>query len=246
MSDPVERPVRPTPGRVWLVGAGPGAADLITLRGARILAEAEVVLYDALVTPDLLALCPAARLISVGKRSGQRSTAQPIINQQLVDCAMRYDRVVRLKGGDPMLFGRADEEMRALEAAHIPFEIVPGVTTAFAAAASIKQPLTKRGVARNVAFFTSTTGRGEPDDVALPSCDTLIQYMGGQEAIDTARRLLEHGKSPDTPVVAIENVSRDDERVIRLSLATMVNGLPTGEGPVLVMIGEALRERSDN
>jgi uroporphyrin-III C-methyltransferase len=246
MSDPVDRPVRPTPGRVWLVGAGPGAADLITLRGARILAEAEVVLYDALVTPELLALCPAARLISVGKRSGQRSTAQPLINQQLVDCAMRYDRVVRLKGGDPMLFGRADEEMRALEAARIPFEIVPGVTTAFAAAASIKQPLTKRGVARNVAFFTSTTGRGEPDDVALPGCDTLIQYMGGQEAIDTARRLLEHGKSPDTPVVAIENVSRSDERVFRLSLAAMVNGLPTGEGPVLVMIGEALRDRSDN
>jgi uroporphyrin-III C-methyltransferase len=246
MSDLVDRPVRPTPGRVWLVGAGPGAADLITLRGARILAEAEVVLYDALVTPELLALCPAARLISVGKRSGQRSTAQPLINQQLVDCAMRYDRVVRLKGGDPMLFGRADEEMRALEAARIPFEIVPGVTTAFAAAASIKQPLTKRGVARNVAFFTSTTGRGEPDDVALPGCDTLIQYMGGQEAIDTARRLLEHGKSPDTPVVAIENVSRSDERVFRLSLAAMVNGLPTGEGPVLVMIGEALRDRSDN
>jgi uroporphyrin-III C-methyltransferase len=245
MSDPLDRPARPTPGRVWLVGAGPGAADLITLRGARILAEAEVVLYDALVTPDILTLCPAAKLISVGKRSGQRSMAQPLINQQLVDCAFRYDRVVRLKGGDPMLFGRADEEMRALEAANIAFEIVPGITTAFAAAASIKQPLTKRGIARNVAFFTSTTGRGEPDDVALPSCDTLIQYMGGQEAIDTARRLIEHGKSPDTPVVAIENVSRRDERIIRLSLVEMVHGLPTGEGPVLVMIGEALRARSD-
>jgi uroporphyrin-III C-methyltransferase len=245
MSDPLDRPARPTPGRVWLVGAGPGAADLITLRGARILAEAEVVLYDALVTPDILTLCPSAKLISVGKRSGQRSMAQPLINQQLVDCAFRYDRIVRLKGGDPMLFGRADEEMRALEEANIPFEIVPGITTAFAAAASIKQPLTKRGIARNVAFFTSTTGRGEPDDVALPGCDTLIQYMGGQEAIDTARRLIAHGKSPDTPVVASENVSRNDERIIRLSLAEMVQGLPTGEGPVLVMIGEALRDRKD-
>lgn len=245
MSDPVDRPARPTPGRVWLVGAGPGAADLMTLRGARILGEAEVVLYDALVTPDVLALCPAAELISVGKRSGQRSIAQPLINQQLIDCAFRCERVVRLKGGDPMLFGRADEEMRALESAGVPYEIVPGITTAFAAAASIKQPLTKRGIARNVAFFTSTTGRGEPDDVALPGCDTLIQYMGGQEAIDTARRLIAHGKSPDTPVVAIENVSRDDERVNRLSLASMVNGLPTTDGPVLVMIGEALRERSD-
>jgi len=245
MADPLDRPARATPGKVWLVGAGPGAADLITLRGARILAEAEVVLYDALVTPDVLTLCPNADLISVGKRSGQRSATQPRINQQLVACAFRYDRVVRLKGGDPMLFGRADEEMRALEDANIAFEIVPGITTAFAAAASIKQPLTKRGVARNVAFFTSTTGRGEPDDIALPGCDTLIQYMGGQEAIDTARRLIAHGKSPDTPVIAIENVSRDDERVIRLSLAAMAQGLPTGDGPVLVMIGEALRVRTD-
>ena len=202
-------------------------------------------LYDALVTPDILTLCSAAKLISVGKRSGQRSMAQPLINQQLIDCAFRYDRVVRLKGGDPMLFGRADEEMRALEEANISFEIVPGITTAFAAAASIKQPLTKRGIARNVAFFTSTTGRGEPDDVALPGCDTLIQYMGGQEAIDTACRLIAHGKSPDTPVIVIENVSRKDERVSRLSLGEMVHGLSNGEGPVLVMIGEALRSRLD-
>jgi uroporphyrin-III C-methyltransferase len=237
------RPARATPGRVWLVGAGPGAADLITVRGARILAEAEVVLHDALVTPDILALCPQADLISVGKRSGQRSTAQPLINQKIIECAFRYDRVVRLKGGDPMLFGRADEELQALEAAGVPYDIVPGITTAFAAAASIRQPLTKRGVARNVAFFTSTTAPGESDEAALPECDTLVQYMGGQEAIATARRLLEHGKPADTPVIAIENVSRQDERVMRLTLIDMVRGLPSGGGPVLVMIGEALRKR---
>jgi uroporphyrin-III C-methyltransferase len=239
----LDRPARTTPGKVWLVGAGPGAADLISVRGARILADADVVLYDALVTPDILALCPQAILISVGKRSGQRSTAQAMINQQLVECAFRFDRIVRLKGGDPMLFGRADEELVALESANIPYEIVPGITTAFAAAASIRQPLTKRGVARNVAFFTSTTAPGEPEDSALPSCDTLVQYMGGQEAIATAKRLLDHGHAPATPVIAIENVSRRDERVMRLSLAEMVNGLPDCNGPVLVMIGEALRER---
>ncbi len=237
------RPARATPGRVWLVGAGPGAADLITVRGARILAEAEVVLHDALVTPDILALCPQADLISVGKRSGQRSTAQPLINQKIIECAFRYDRVVRLKGGDPMLFGRADEELQALETAGVPYDIVPGITTAFAAAASIRQPLTKRGVARNVAFFTSTTAPGESDEAALPECDTLVQYMGGQEAIATARRLLEHGKPADTPVIAIENVSRQDECVMRLTLIDMVRGLPSGGGPVLVMIGEALRKR---
>ncbi len=243
MFDHLSRPARETPGKVWLVGAGPGAADLITVRGARILAEADVVLHDALVTPDILALCPQADLIAVGKRSGQRSTAQPLINQRIIECAFRYDRIVRLKGGDPMLFGRADEELNALEAAKVPYEIVPGITTAFAAAASIRQPLTKRGVARNVAFFTSTTAPGEPDQTALPGCDTLVQYMGGQEAIATARRLLERGKPDDTPVIAIENVSRTDERVMRMTLAQMVAGIPDCHGPVLVMIGEALRER---
>lgn len=243
MFQPFDRPARPEPGKVWLVGAGPGAADLMTVRGARILADAEVVLHDALVTPDILALCPQALLVAVGKRSGQRSTAQVLINQQLVDYAYRFDRVVRLKGGDPMLFGRADEELVALETAGVPYDIVPGITTAFAAAASIRQPLTKRGVARNVAFFTSTTAPDETDQAGLPECDTLVQYMGGQEAIATARRMLERGKSAQTPVIAIENVSRADERVMRLSLGDMVQGLPSCSGPVLVMIGEALRER---
>ncbi len=243
MTDVLARPARPHPGKVWLVGAGPGAPDLITVRAAGILAKAEVVLHDALVTPEILALCPQADLISVGKRSGQRSMAQPLINQQIIDCAFRYDRVVRLKGGDPMLFGRADEELMALEAAGIPYDIVPGITTAFAAAAAIRQPLTKRGVARNVAFFTSTTAPGEPDQASLPGCDTLVQYMGGQEAIATAQRLLAAGKPADTPVIAIENVSRHDQRVMRMSLAQMAEGIPDCSGPVLVMIGEALRSR---
>ncbi|MEG2900501.1 MAG: uroporphyrinogen-III C-methyltransferase, partial [Massilia sp.] len=129
-------------GKVYLVGAGPGAADLITVRGARLLAAADVVLYDALVTPEMLALCERADKISVGKRSGQRSMAQTVINGQIVECAHKYALVVRLKGGDPMLFGRADEELRALEAEGIEVEVVPGITTAVAAAAATKQPLT--------------------------------------------------------------------------------------------------------
>ncbi len=243
MSDTSDQPPKQQAGKVWLIGAGPGAADLITVRGAKVLSEAEVVLHDALITPDILALCPQAKLISVGKRSGQRSTAQTIINQKLVACAFEYARVVRLKGGDPMLFGRADEELTALENAGIAYEIIPGITTAFAAAAAIKQPLTKRGVARNVAFFTSTTGKDENEEVALPSCDTMVQYMGGQAAIETAQRLLANGNLADTPVIAIENVSRDNQRVMRLTLAEMALGLPPCEGPVLVMIGEALRKR---
>ncbi|MFN3790704.1 uroporphyrinogen-III C-methyltransferase [Massilia sp.] len=230
-------------GKVYLVGAGPGAADLITVRGARLLAQADVVLYDALVTPEMLDLCRQAELISVGKRSGQRSTAQTLINQQLVDCAARFKRVVRLKGGDPMLFGRADEELRALEAAGIAVEIVPGITTAVAAAAASKQPLTKRGVARSVAFFTSSTAPDQPDHPALPETDTLVQYMGGREAAATAERLLAEGRRPDLPVVVVENCSRADERILRLTLSDLARGLEPGHGPVLVMLGEALAKR---
>lgn len=230
-------------GKVYLIGAGPGAADLITVRGARILAQAEVVLHDALVTPEMLELCPQAVKISVGKRSGQRSAAQSYINEQILSYAQQYGIVVRLKGGDPMLFGRADEELIAMEQAGIDYDIVPGITTAVAAAASARQPLTKRGIARSVAFFTSSTAPGENADTRIPDCDTLIQYMGGKEAALTAQRLLASGYAIDMPVVVIENCSRSNERVLRLNLGDLEQGLSACEGPVLVMIGEAMRAR---
>jgi uroporphyrin-III C-methyltransferase len=232
-----------TTGKVILLGAGPGAADLITVRGARLLSQAEVVLYDALVTEEMLALCPQAEKISVGKRSGQRSIAQTVINEKLVECARKYKLVVRLKGGDPMMFGRADEELRALEAEGIEVEIVPGVTAALAAAASSKQPLTKRGIARSVAFFTSATAPGHPEQTTLPDCDTLIQYMGGREAITTAQKLLAQGRAPTMPVLVIENCSRANERILRFRLSELEKGLANCHGPVLVMFGEALAPR---
>lgn len=241
---PSSRAAQKQTGKVYLLGAGPGAADLITVRGARILAEADVVLHDALVTEEMLRLCPQAVKIPVGKRSGQRSTAQTLINQKLVECAKTYQRVVRLKGGDPMMFGRADEELRALEAEGIEVEIIPGITAALAAAASTKQPLTRRGIARSVAFFTSSVAPGHPEQTTLPDCDTLIQYMGGKEAITTAQKLLAQGRSPATPVVVVENCSRNNERVLRLRLSEMEQGLAECQGPVLVMIGEALAPRS--
>ena len=231
-------------GKVYLIGAGPGAADLITLRGARLLAQADVVLYDALVTADMLELCPQAAKIPVGKRSGQRSAAQEHINQQMLECAARYPLVVRLKGGDPMLFGRADEELHALESAGVDYEIVPGITTALAAAASVRQPLTKRGIARSVALFTSSTAPGEPADTRIPECDTLVQYMGGKEAMLTAQRMLAANFPGNLPVIVIENCSRPDESSQALSLDELARGLPTSTGPVLVMMGEAMRARS--
>ena len=240
MPDPASSPLL---GTVYLIGAGPGAADLITVRGARLLALADVVLHDALVTPEMLDLCPQAVKISVGKRSGQRSASQDHINQQIVESAQKYTLVVRLKGGDPMLFGRADEEMSALEQAGIHFEIVPGITTALAAAASVRQPLTKRGVARSVALFTSSTAPGEDTETRLPDCDTLVQYMGGKEALLTAQRMLAAGHPAALPIVVIENCSRTNEAYRHMTLAELALGLPVCEGPVLVMMGEAMRAR---
>ncbi|RXZ33332.1 uroporphyrinogen-III C-methyltransferase [Oxalobacteraceae bacterium CAVE-383] len=230
-------------GKVYLIGAGPGAADLITVRGARLLAQADVVLHDALVTEDMLALCPQAERISVGKRSGQRSTAQQAINRLLVECAGKYRLTVRLKGGDPMLFGRADEELTALETHGIEVEVVPGITAALAAASAARQPLTKRGVSRSVALFTSSTAPEETQLVQMPVGDTLVQYMGGREAAATARKLLGSGFLPATPVVVVENCSRPDEKVQHLVLADLEQGLAAFSGPVLVMIGAALAPR---
>jgi len=230
-------------GKVYLIGAGPGAADLITVRGMRLLAQADVVLHDALVAPEMLRWCSQAHTIAVGKRCGQHSSAQAFINQQLVECARKYRCIVRLKGGDPMLFGRADEELRTLEAAGIPVEIVPGISAALAAAASSKQPLTQRGIARSVAFFTMHTAGDCPTQTALPNCDTLVQYMGGKEVIATAQRLLAQGRPATLPVVIVENCSLSNERLLRLTLGELERGLPPCQGPVLVMIGATLAPR---
>lgn len=232
-------------GRVVLIGAGPGAADLITVRGARLLAQADVVLYDALVGQDVLDLCPQSVKVAVGKRFGQRSTAQAAINQLLVEYAQNNTLVVRLKGGDPMLFGRADEELAALEHANIKVEVVPGITTALAAAAATLQPLTKRGCARSVAFFTSSSAPDLPDTTQLPDCDTLVQYMGGQKALQTADLLLAQGRAPDLPVLIVENCSLPDQRIQRLTLSELKLGLERCSGPVLVMIGAAFAARSE-
>src|SRR5829696_5041385 len=140
---------RPVSGKVFLVGAGPGAPDLLTLRAARLLESADVVFYDALVHPETIALAANAERVAVGKRCGKHSTAQRFINKRLIDAARRNAVVVRLKGGDPMLFGRAQEEIDALEAAGVPYEVVPGITAALAVSAELGISLTRRGLARS-------------------------------------------------------------------------------------------------
>ncbi|WDD94986.1 uroporphyrinogen-III C-methyltransferase [Burkholderia sp. FERM BP-3421] len=235
-------------GKVYLIGAGPGAADLITVRGARLLADADVVLHDALVEPAMLDYAPAhARRIAVGKRCGQRSTAQQFINKQLVDAAREHAVVVRLKGGDPMLFGRADEEMRALEAAGIDYEVVPGITAALAGAATLKRSLTLRGVARSVAFATHSRAPGSEALREQVNADSLVYYMGRDSAPGIARELIDAGRAGTTPVAIVEACSTPRERRLTLTLDAMAAGDAQAwldaTQPSLLMIGEAFAAR---
>ncbi|PWK36435.1 uroporphyrinogen-III C-methyltransferase [Cupriavidus plantarum] len=247
MNTPQDKARRPTPGKVYLIGAGPGAADLITVRGARLLGEAEVVLHDALVSPEMLAWCPQAELIEVGKRCGQRSTAQLFINRQIVDLANKYERVVRLKGGDPMLFGRADEELQALEAAGIAYEVVPGITAALAAASAIARPLTKRGVSRSVAFATQAKAADAVDVDADVKADTIIYYMGRDQAARIAAQLIARGKPATTPAWVVEAATTTRQRSHQFTLREMADGDAAAwmdpVQPSLLMIGEALGAR---
>ena len=233
-------------GTVYLVGAGPGAADLLTVRAARLLAAADVVLHDALIGDDVLALAPRAQKIAVGKRCGAHSTSQRFINKRLVDAARRAKVVVRLKGGDPMLFGRAHEEIAALAAAGIDCEIVPGVTAALAAAADAKLSLTRRGVSRSVVFVTPRVGEGENPGAwakAAAAADTIVIYMGAGDAIAVTTALVAAGVSPATPVALVESASRRDCAIH----AGVLAGLPgvaaaRGNGPALIVVGAVCAE----
>ena len=240
-----------TPGKVFLVGAGPGAIDLITVRGAKLLAKADIVFHDALVEPEMLALCPQAELVAVGKRCGKLSSAQQFINKRLVDAAQKYQVVVRLKGGDPMLFGRADEEITALKEAGIEVEVVPGITAALAGAASIQQSLTLRGVSRSVAFITLAQGTentqtltpGQP--ITNPSADTLVYYMGRKDAAKIAQQLIEQSpnKATNTPIHILEAISTPRERLWSSTLGELAQGKADAwfdsGSPALIMVGAA-------
>jgi uroporphyrin-III C-methyltransferase len=245
------RAARPVPvnrtnpaGRASLVGAGPGDPELLTLRAARALTEADVVLYDALIDPAVLNLARRdARRIDVGKRCGRHAMSQAAINRLLLQLAGSGAHVVRLKGGDPMVFGRAGEEWDALRSAGIPVEVIPGVTAACAAAAQLATPLTHRGTARSLHFIT---GHGADDTV--PAHDwaglahaggTIVAYMASRTMPLVAQRLIAAGMSHSTPAVAIEKVSRPDERHIFASLGELADRLAEQrfDGPTLALIG---------
>ena len=248
----------PTLGKVYLVGAGPGAADLITVRGARLLEQADIVFHDALVEPEMLELCKQAIKVPVGKRCGKLSSAQHFINKRLIDAAQQYNIIVRLKGGDPMLFGRADEEIQALKGSGIAVEVVPGITAALAAAASIGQSLTLRGVSRSVAFVTLAQATEDTQDahailpIQNPSADTLVYYMGRKDAAKIAQRLIDQNAPHihTTPVQIMEAVSTPRERLWSSTLGQLAQGKADSwfdsSSPALIMVGQALQNTSLN
>lgn len=233
-------------GHVSLVGAGPGAEDLLTLRAQRLLMEADVIVYDALVPEAVVAMGRRdAERVSVGKRKGCHSKSQKEIDQLLVSLGQEGKRVVRLKSGDPLIFGRAAEELAALRLAGISHEVVPGVTSAFAAAADFALPLTLRGTASSLVFTTGHDLKGDtlPDwaNLALGGA-TVAVYMGRTVAIDVAKRLISMGLACDTPVAAVENASRSDARLFHGTLNDLpvLAGMDHLTGPVMVIIGEAV------
>jgi len=233
------------PGQVWLVGAGPGDPELLTIKALKALQAAEVVVHDGLVSDEILDLAPAsARKISVAKRKSRHSYSQDEINRMLVAFALEGLNVVRLKGGDPFIFGRGGEELEACREAGVDCFIVPGVTAALAASASAGAPLTHRGSAQAVTFVTGhAQNGGEPDldweSLARPN-QTVVIYMGVSMAAPIAARLIGAGREGSTPALVVENASRADERRIVATLAGLPQAAEAVVGPALLIVGEAM------
>jgi uroporphyrin-III C-methyltransferase len=233
-----------TTGSATLVGAGPGNPDLLTLRAVKAIQRADAILFDALIDPAILDLArPGTRRVDVGKRCGRHAMNQTAINRLIVKLALSGAHVVRLKGGDPFVFGRGGEELDSLRAAGVPVEVVPGVTAACAAAASLQIPLTHRDVARSLHFVTGHGSDGEVpahDWRALAaSGGTIAAYMASKTLRSVAASLIEAGLCASTPAVAVENASRPNETHLHGTLATLPDLLDADrpEGPTLILIG---------
>ena len=232
-------------GTVYLVGAGPGDPDLLTVRAVKLLQRADIVFHDALVHEDTLALATRAHLVAVGKRCGKLSTAQRFINKQLVDAARKNDVVVRLKGGDPMLFGRAQEEIDALQWAGVAVQVVPGISAALSASADICQSLTERGSSRSVTFVTPRFGTGENEhNWARPasSADTVALYMASRQASEISAGLIAAGVPASRPAVFVENASLDSRRTIATRVGELAGAArQLGGGPALLLVGDVYK-----
>jgi uroporphyrin-III C-methyltransferase / precorrin-2 dehydrogenase / sirohydrochlorin ferrochelatase len=234
-------------GSATLVGAGPGEPDLLTLRAVKAIQRADAVLFDALIDPAILDLArPDVRRIDVGKRCGRHAMNQAAINALIVSLAQSGAHVVRLKGGDPLVFGRGGEELDSLRAAGVPVEVVPGVTAACAAAASLQIPLTHRDSARSLHFVTGHGSDGEVPAhdwrALVASGGTIAAYMAGKTLRRVAESLLTAGLPPSTPAVAVENASRANETHVHATVGTLADRLEAHNpvGPTMVLIGSVV------
>lgn len=233
------------PGFVSLVGAGPGDPDLLTVKGERVIRQAEVVVYDRLVSPAILALADAnAEMIYVGKKLDFHSVPQDQINQILVDKANEGKRVVRLKGGDPFIFGRGGEELEALAKHGIRYEVVPGITAAAGATAYAGIPLTHRDYAQSVQFITGHVQK-EGSEINWASLahsnSTLVFYMGLKQSPHISARLLENGLSADTSCAIIEKGTTNEQRVFTCLLSELAATAKNARSPALIVVGEVTR-----
>ncbi|HJV43626.1 uroporphyrinogen-III C-methyltransferase [Caulobacter sp.] len=245
-----KRAARAGGGAVWLVGAGPGDPDLLTFRAFNALRGADVVVHDGLVSEEILDLAPSrARRINVAKRKSRHTLPQDDINQLIVALALDGLNLVRLKGGDPFLFGRGGEELAACREAGVECHVVPGVTAALAASASAGAPLTHRGLAQAVTFVTGHAAHGDPDldwvALARPN-QTVVVYMGVSTAGLIAERLTTAGRAGSTPALIVENASRADERRVLTTLAGLAEAAGSVKGPALLMVGEAMAMAQQN
>ncbi|HEX4005163.1 MAG TPA: uroporphyrinogen-III C-methyltransferase [Acidobacteriaceae bacterium] len=229
------------PATVYLVGAGPGDPELLTLKAVRLLATADVVLHDDLVPQAVLAHAASAIVINVGKRCGRKNISQDQIDAMMVDYARRGLSVVRLKCGDPLVFGRAGEEMDALSAANIPFEVVPGITAAFAAAAALRRPLTDRRSASSISFSSGHHAPGSDLQPASLSGATRVVYMPGRDLSGIAAQLRREDLAADLPCVVVSRAAQPDQHVVRTTLADLHRITP-GPAPAILLAGEALRD----
>ncbi|RTL71419.1 MAG: uroporphyrinogen-III C-methyltransferase [Hyphomicrobiales bacterium] len=232
-------------GKVYLVGAGPGDVELLTRKAVRLIECAQVIVFDRLVSNEVMTLVPVgAARIDVGKRPHHHPVPQQEINRTLIGLARAGRMVVRLKGGDPFLFGRGGEELEALRAAGVPVEVVPGITSAQGCAASLQVPLTHRGVASSVRYITGHCRSGdglEHDWAGLADPDTtLVVYMGLQNIRRIAAELMRHGRSPDTPALAVSRATTEDERAISGTLSRIADDVLFNRlaSPTLFVIGE--------
>ncbi|HXV00584.1 MAG TPA: uroporphyrinogen-III C-methyltransferase [Caulobacteraceae bacterium] len=233
------------PGKVTLAGAGPGDPELLTVKALKALQHADVVVHDGLVSQAILDLAPdAARRIAVAKRKSRHFYAQADINRLLVGLARSGLDVVRLKGGDPFMFGRGGEELEACRAAAIEVEVIPGVTAALAAAAGAGAPLTHRGSAQAVTFVTAHGAGGETPDLDWPALaranQTVVIYMGATKAGEIAARLIAAGRAPATPALIVENASLPHERRFATTVAGLGAAAEGLSGPALLIVGEAM------